>query len=756
MGRFIWAQGHSKQGSDKLHAIAHDWFSKDTAEPSRQALNDLKKDYPPPSVESRDGSPRHKGRSRSNTMNSSLSLYARSLSDVSNEHSSRPGSRQSLVDTSRPPSDRTESTTKNLISRGTRMLKRQGSMLNLLPPQSEVVQGDDREDHVSSHRRFTGSPKRKSIVALHFTGSKREMPGPDLKKAISPPFAFQHLTHAGQDQFQRLNTVTKTQLVSEFHAIRTEQQAEDVLRGIPTSDLPIATCQSEADVEDSVSPTATDIPTLPTTPTRPLPPPKDELLSPFSPPEFRMSRSMENFSRPTRLSIIAGDLNPHHDPSAHLSFMNPINRNSIIRKPLPLVPDAVHAVSTRDDIALPLRTIPLPSPPTLVTEVIHEEEEDKNVPVSTDSPVAPRPMSLRGAQGPSTTPISPETRRWSQSSGEVQFDRAYDNVMCMITTDDIPTSPVSPAPRGADAGEPLSLGVQQADMESWEDAIDYSWEHPTDEDDLPESASSISSNAAPHSLGRLFQDKFMLIEQATAEEASSSASTPLMMQPTARAHLARPGLVPSASFDEPASPLLGLGIDALITLPPAYLLEKTTVLGSVIDRDDMAMEVATDCYRHSPKSTMSKSSSQESIILSIASSIAGTHRSSNSSTSLSDFAHLANFGDAMDKLDTEPMATPPLDEVERISKETIRDSSHTGLSTPASQPEVSTEVDPAPYASEEAWSGSKITIPDRKSSISASDASKAVSGRRRANTGNSRPRRNTRVSYSLFPTTALT
>ncbi|KIV91088.1 hypothetical protein PV10_05670 [Exophiala mesophila] len=751
MGRFIWAQGHSKQGSDKMHAIAHDWFSKDAAEPSRQALHDLKKEYFVPSADSRDGSPRHKGRSRSNTVNSSLSLYARSLSDVSNEHSSRPGSRQSLAGTTRSPSDRTESTAKNLISRGTRMLKRQGSMLNLLPLQSEPARGDNREDHVSTHRLFAGSPKRKSSARAHLTTSNGEMPGPDLKKAISSPFDFQHLTHADQAQFQRLNTATKTQLVSEFHAIRSEQQAEDVVRGIPTSDLPIATSQSEVIVEEPFAPRTTDVPTLPTTPTRPLPPPKDGLLSPFSPPEFRMSRSMENFSRPTRLSIIASDLNPHHDLS-QLSFMNPINRNSIIGKPLPLVPDAVHAVSTRDDIALPLRTIPLPSPPKLVTEVIPEEEEDKTILISVHSPVAPQPMSLRGAQSPSANQVSPNMRRISQSSDEMRFDRAYDNVMSMVTADDIPSTPVSPGPQGANSEESLSLGVQQADMESWEDAIDYSWDHPTDDDHFPESGSGKPINAAPHSLGRLPQDRFLLIEQATTEDASSSASTPLMMQATTKAPLTRLGLVPSASFDEPASPLLGLGIDALTTFPSVSPPQKMT---SVVDGHDMAVEAASD-YRRSPKSTMSKSSSQESIILSIASSIAGTHRSSNSSTSLSDFAHLANFGDAMDKLDTESTSIAPVDEVERISKETIRDSSQTSPSTPASQPDECTEGASAPCGIEEMWSGSRITIPDRKSSISAGDATKAMGGRRRANTGSSRPRRNTRVSYSLFPTTTST
>jgi hypothetical protein len=142
MGRFPWSQGHSKQGSDKFHATAHEWFSKESAEPSRQALQELMRDRPAFETRPTNSSTHTRTRSRSNTYNSTFSTYARSSSQTSNEMSSRPSSRQSITDGGMPSHERHETTAKNLLAKGSRMLKRQGSKLNLLPSQiGEANQG---------------------------------------------------------------------------------------------------------------------------------------------------------------------------------------------------------------------------------------------------------------------------------------------------------------------------------------------------------------------------------------------------------------------------------------------------------------------------------------------------------------------------------------------------------------------------------------------------------------------------------------
>lgn len=173
MGRFPWNQGHSKHTSDKLSTVTQDWFSKDTAEPSRQALNDLIKEHSSFESGTSDGSPKYQGRSRTNTVASSFSMYARSMSDDSNEMASRPSSRQSIMDSGMPFTDRQESTTKSLLSRGTRMLKRQGSKLNLLPSQVQdtpLPGPDPRSPELSStfrlQRQLTLSSKREFSSGL--------------------------------------------------------------------------------------------------------------------------------------------------------------------------------------------------------------------------------------------------------------------------------------------------------------------------------------------------------------------------------------------------------------------------------------------------------------------------------------------------------------------------------------------------------------------------------------------------------------
>jgi hypothetical protein len=168
MGRFLWNQGHSKQRSDKGHTIAHDWSSKDNAEPSGQALNDLTREYGSFESVGTDGSPKYKGRSRTNTVNSAFSYYARSTSEGSNDVNSRPSSRQSFVESGMPFQDRQESTAKTLLSKGSRMLKRQGSKLNLLSSQPEDVAGEAFQFQASEtsppsrlQRQFTMRTKRK-------------------------------------------------------------------------------------------------------------------------------------------------------------------------------------------------------------------------------------------------------------------------------------------------------------------------------------------------------------------------------------------------------------------------------------------------------------------------------------------------------------------------------------------------------------------------------------------------------------------
>ncbi|KIX10448.1 uncharacterized protein Z518_01531 [Rhinocladiella mackenziei CBS 650.93] len=747
MGRFPWSQGHSKQASDKLHAVAHDWFSKDTAESSRQALTELVKEHNYLESGSGDVSPKDRGRSRTNTVGSSFSFYARSLSDTSNDLTSRPTSRQSFADAGLPPTERYDNTAKNLLAKGTRMLKRQGSKLNLLPSQ---IQDKDRSVDGSDERAGEMTPI-KGLQRQLTMSSKRT----DLKKSISGPFEFKHLTHGDQAHFRSLDTVATTELSSEFDAFQADQHPVDQIRGIPVTDLPTQKPEPEVNVEsdEPTSPTTNAIPYLPVTPPRPSPPPKDSLMSPYSPTNFRMSRSMENFSRPTRMSITANDISLPSDAPKRLSAMSPISRNSVLGKPLPVLPDVVHAVSTRDDSALPLRTAPLPTPPKTVMEpVVEEGKVVEQVSPTTDG------NTTRQAHGSLlASPTPRQHKRRSQSSGEIHLDAAYYNIMSTASTPEASAAKTDHRASSKSKNR-ISIGLKPIDIADWEDAIDYSWDHATDlEDgeDKSDSDATLDQSRAPS----IPRENYLLVEQSSIDEASSSASTPLMMQvpnKPVQSGPAQPGPTPLPScHEEPASPLLGLGIDSLQPVPTVSL-SVSTQAGQAENHFS-----STDIFRprtmKSPKSTMSKSSSQESIILSIASSIIGTHRSSNSSTSLSDFTHLASFGESGEnlKLELQDLPAPVENPLRESSQETIREEPK---DTPTSTDIESKMIfSPSPtIRHDRGKSASQISIPERTSSMPGVDISKTQAGRKRAGTASSRPRRNTRVSYSLFPTTPST
>ena len=174
MGRFPWALGYSKQSSDKGHSVAQDWLSQDTVEPSRQALHDLIKQHSNSESTGSGSSPEYRARPRTNTVTSSFSLHARSLSDASNEMSSRPSSRQSFADGAMASTaDHQESSSKSLLSRGTRLLKRQGSKLNLLSSQSSDVFNSGSDARIPEpsptfrlQRQLTTSSKRKLTCKL--------------------------------------------------------------------------------------------------------------------------------------------------------------------------------------------------------------------------------------------------------------------------------------------------------------------------------------------------------------------------------------------------------------------------------------------------------------------------------------------------------------------------------------------------------------------------------------------------------------
>jgi len=610
-----------------------------------------------------------------------------------------------------------------------------------------------------------------------------------LKRSISGPFDFQHVTHTDQGRFQSLDKATKTQLVSEFSALQSEQRPDAEIRGIPVNDLPQRTSSLVDHHHDGhpPSPFSPTGPGLPLTPPRPLPPPKDALRSPYSPSDMRLSRSMENFSRPTRSPVPAQDTSPSAEATGRLAALSPIGRHSVLGKPLPLLPELVHALSTVDDSARPLRSAPLPLPPQ--PPVLEEEEEEKDendddgsTPQANSSSEAlsspPPRASLWHMQ---TFPVARPAKRRSQSSGQINFDIMYEDVMALTTDAHMRHSrPEVAGPSEKPSHQTTTRVMAAAPVDEWEDAIDYSWDHASEFEDEVEGVNlgrAVSATDLP--IQTPASETFLVIEQPGPVEgrattaASSASSTPLMMdvpptadvvktvadQPPSSASGQRETATVNHDDDDASSPLLGLGIDAF---PPVPRLDLDDVGTPSCSGSPVQELFSVPAIQRVPNSPMSKSSSQESIILSIASSIMGTHRSSNSSSSMSVVAHLVKFDDPDDSHDDLLSLFPGEGHVREASQETVRERSKLPPIPSIPTPSISatTKMDsPAAVALSPATkhgrttSVPRIPVPVRKSSVTGVDAAKSQMNRTRANTMNSRVRRNTRASYSLFPST---
>ena len=352
-------------------------------------------------------------------------------------------------------------------------------------------------------------------------------------------------------------------------------------------------------------------------------------------------------------------------------------------------------------------------------------------------------------------PTPKKMKRRSQSSGDLQLDSVcFGGASETLTAarDNMRDVSAESSPKSKAR---ISMAIKAAGMEGWEDAIDDSWDAAELEEEAdaygPDLATQQSSNMTIPS------ENYLVVEQTHMDETMSSASTPLMMQAPEKPYREAPA---SETGDHPSA-LLGLGIDSLQRLPNVCFDELRSSPQPETELNFSSSDGYQSRPMRSPVSVMSKSSSQESFIA----SIFGTQRSSNSSTSLSDFAHLASgsFEGSMEslKLDFQEFSSiAPSDKHFREgSQDTIREES---LSTKSkhllghtnclgSVPRFSTS--PTLRHDRGASASAIPQIPQRTSSIAdVAEATKSHVGRKRATTGTSRPRRNPRVSYSLFPT----
>lgn len=106
-----------------------------------------------------------------------------------------------------------------------------------------------------------------------------------LKRIISEPYNFHHVTHTSSTQFQALDNTSNVELVEEFSVIQASQTPEPALKGIRAQAL-----RSDDSFDENVDDLERRQPTSPTSPLRRSPP--------VSPREPKSPGRIENFSRP--------------------------------------------------------------------------------------------------------------------------------------------------------------------------------------------------------------------------------------------------------------------------------------------------------------------------------------------------------------------------------------------------------------------------------------------------------------------------
>ena len=722
-------------------------------------------------------------RPRSRTMTSATSFYAASNSDCSTTPS-RSESPHLTRDKPIVALERKENAARLLLSKGSKLLLRHGSKFSLSSHYNLEIDSSDRHLGRPLTSQITAGAKDHphSVEAI-----RRE----ELKRTISEPFDFQHVTHTDRCFLDSMQRVSKTELVGEFSALRAGQASKPQLRGIRAEALPVKKehhspptspgIRSETEIESS----------LPQTPPRPTPPPKDS-VTPWSPAQYAgASRSLGNFSRSNSSSTISPVTPPlryssrwalptlpspmrplgayTHNPSFSMDVNtadssenlceNCSGAEPVCKKPLPGLP-SFYEDTMEDANAEHMRAAPLERIRLELADVLDEDEFKRQsvIALQTETKVMP---------------IADDTTR--------KFALGHNTSETTFVHDDTTTSPVN--------GDFV--------LDDWDGAIDFSWDQAVEPEADAQSPSSMTDQVAS------FVDRAMT--RLAGPDHTTTAKNEQEEQVLTQSPRSQPDNVesktdegenqPELQFQEDpnraatqetrnelcvpdrsdASPLHALDIEAQQSwqeVLESCATPKPAVRSLAPDVSDRASTLTTsfnsDC---SAASGISKSSSQESIIWSIASSIIGTQRSSNSSSSI--LEHLPEYPRAVKSIDDFKEALESVQEhLQEIHEEQTTEPSPHPSYAPGKQhhgraKSLATDFvfgnglrrirsnSNSPrdsHCHERVPSGSGIPIPIRKSSVrDQPELSRLPPRRMRSATTVARSRHASRASYSLFP-----
>ncbi|KAF2811440.1 uncharacterized protein BDZ99DRAFT_487227 [Mytilinidion resinicola] len=448
-------------------------------------------------------------RSRSNTASTTSSFVSRT-STITSMTGIDMSSRRSSQDLSgSQPNQQLPAQKRSLFSRG-KKLRRQSSQVSTLSGLDGIEEAD--------------SYKRASVLRKDHNLSRWGSHSPiyDLKEHISSPFDFQHLTHTQRQQFPALERVPQNELVAEYWAVRASQVPRRELHGIKADDLHFQNFSSEA--VDSTGPTMRSHSSFAKSP--PLSPQTSrEYFTQGTPspvlgarPSLRHSRSVESFSQPVvkarhRLSqsvnppprsssrMALERIDDSQEQSAETGYAaslrgrysrvsaafdrsTPPSRPSTAGSLSTVTAEATfiaQAVTTPDDTAIPALS------PGFTSDLENVPEEPERFFNPRPAPQPPlKSPSFEGYKLPQWSPTSRSTSRTSSYGTPKSFSQRSPKARPTSQMSDTLGSPIQlrsgkSSNRQSPAAKRQSVYWKNID-ESWEDDIDYCYEHAAEAD----------------------------------------------------------------------------------------------------------------------------------------------------------------------------------------------------------------------------------------------------------------------------------
>ncbi|KAJ5320556.1 hypothetical protein N7508_000839 [Penicillium antarcticum] len=575
------------------------------------------------------------GRSRSNTTTSTSTTSRRSPGSSMTSEGSMPEERTVSSLGMRADKDKPS---RSLLARGSRILRRQGSKINIVATLDEEDEADREKPR--AERELFGRRAR------HSENHER------LKSIISDPFDFHHLTHTNPSQFQLLDQTRENDLVTEFSAIRASQRPQTDLKGIRAENIHFRNFSTE-DLGAFGTATTVDVPSV---------------SPPASPDGYRgharrESRVTENFSRPVSRY-------PRSCPTTPPPPAVPEAPLPETAEPAPRAIDEILGLSTSMTYpeclqsAQPTRFFspePTDDKPRTSSMSSHYDledvqEEEEEVTRYWDSPES----SMGGPVSCATSQASPKTRvRSSQPKAPLSIDVAEELSRKFSEALGSPTLPqhlqhtsqaqVQVTPPPTSSVRQFSYDDEMYD--SWDADIDYCYEHAAEstsnfdwsrtslDENRPQIGIACSDGPWLSPKTRHLQPSPLStsalptpdLDPSPAQSAMPhSAATPCDYEPD---YIARPGdYFPVSSSILPSS----LGKQ----LPHEPLYEEYLATDGESDRHyPFSGMMGNPISPRNSFSPISKCNSQESLMLSRAASIARKHRSSVSTTSVPELIH---------------------------------------------------------------------------------------------------------------------